>query len=110
MNKELKAKWVEALRSGKYKQTKRRLQSVNGKAYCCLGVLEHCVMGVEYGPEYRAHKAPDNLPDAVKNPASTTLDTAGMDGSIPGGTWLWYMNDIEEKTFAEIADVIEARL
>lgn len=30
--------WVEALRSGKYKQTKGKLKSRNG-AYCCLGVL-----------------------------------------------------------------------
>jgi hypothetical protein len=37
MDAELKAKWVEALRSGKYKQTKNRLQR-DGK-FCCLGVL-----------------------------------------------------------------------
>lgn len=38
MNKKQKmvAKWVKALRSGKYKQTTGRLQ--DGKGYCCLGV------------------------------------------------------------------------
>lgn len=30
-------KWVEALRSGEYKQTKETLKDCNG--YCCLGVL-----------------------------------------------------------------------
>ena len=30
--------WVEALRSGKFRQTRQQLKSRNG-AYCCLGVL-----------------------------------------------------------------------
>ncbi len=37
MNANLKAKWVEALRSGKYQQTKGRLRGDGG--FCCLGVL-----------------------------------------------------------------------
>ena len=37
MNPEVKKKWVEALRSGKYKQGKGRLKL--GEQYCCLGVL-----------------------------------------------------------------------
>ena len=42
MNKEIADKWVEALRSGKYKQTSGFLCRVfpDGKeSYCCLGVL-----------------------------------------------------------------------
>lgn len=41
MNSELKKKWVEALRSGKYKQGKRVLkEKIAGvEHYCCLGVL-----------------------------------------------------------------------
>ena len=38
MNKEIKAKWIKALRSGKYRQTRGKLKSRNG-AFCCLGVL-----------------------------------------------------------------------
>ncbi len=34
---ELKAKWLEALRSGKYKQGRDTL--CDGTGYCCLGVL-----------------------------------------------------------------------
>jgi hypothetical protein len=34
---ELKAKWLEALRSGNYPQGKKRLRSEDG--WCCLGVL-----------------------------------------------------------------------
>jgi hypothetical protein len=37
MKKSIKKKWLEALRSGKYKQTVRNLKDNNG--YCCLGVL-----------------------------------------------------------------------
>lgn len=41
MNKELKQKWVAALRSGEYKQGKGKLlYHENGEtSYCCLGVL-----------------------------------------------------------------------
>lgn len=39
MDKKLKAKWVKALRSGKYKQqTSGRLKTTH-EGYCCLGVL-----------------------------------------------------------------------
>lgn len=37
MDNKLKAKWVAALRSGKYKQAQDRLRRDGG--YCCLGVL-----------------------------------------------------------------------
>lgn len=37
MNPEVKQKWIDALRSGKYDQGKEKLRSVQG--YCCLGVL-----------------------------------------------------------------------
>lgn len=44
MKKALKTKWLKALRSGKYKQTRKGVLcniSVKGKplSYCCLGVL-----------------------------------------------------------------------
>ena len=37
MDKKLKAKWVKALRSGKYEQGRYMLRHNN--EYCCLGVL-----------------------------------------------------------------------
>ena len=39
MDPELKAAWVEALRSGKYKQAKKTLHNKTQGSYCCLGVL-----------------------------------------------------------------------
>lgn len=37
MNPQVKQKWIDALRSGKYEQGSEKLRSVSG--YCCLGVL-----------------------------------------------------------------------
>jgi hypothetical protein len=37
MNEDVKKLWIEALKSGKYKQDKGQLRS--DKGYCCLGVL-----------------------------------------------------------------------
>jgi hypothetical protein len=38
MNPEIKAKWLEALRSGRYKQGRKKLRPTPD-TYCCLGVL-----------------------------------------------------------------------
>lgn len=38
MKTELKKRWLEALRSGEYKQGQRRLRN-NSDEHCCLGVL-----------------------------------------------------------------------
>jgi hypothetical protein len=35
---ELKRVWLEALRSGKYKQTRGTLHNLNNGGFCCLGV------------------------------------------------------------------------
>jgi hypothetical protein len=39
MDKELKTKWVKALRSGRYKQGRTQLHNPKNNTYCCLGVL-----------------------------------------------------------------------
>ena len=39
MNPQVKEKWVNALRSGEYKQDISRLRSNDGNSFCCLGVL-----------------------------------------------------------------------
>lgn len=49
MPKKLKAIWLKALRSGKYKRAKGTLYDQTTCGFCCLGVLEHAVTGgVEY--------------------------------------------------------------
>jgi len=39
MNKEIKAKWIEKLKSGEYKQGKDMLHNRFENTFCCLGVL-----------------------------------------------------------------------
>jgi hypothetical protein len=41
MNKEIKEKWITALRSGEYKQCRNKLIKVKNdqRSFCCLGVL-----------------------------------------------------------------------
>lgn len=39
MNSEIKAAWIAALRSGKYKQGRLKLHHSKDNSYCCLGVL-----------------------------------------------------------------------
>ena len=48
--KAIKAKWLKALRSGKYKQTKQTLYNPKTKGFCCLGVLQHVTHGNCEGP------------------------------------------------------------
>lgn len=46
MNAQVKERWLAALRSGKYKQTKGALNRGDNH-YCCLGVL--CELAIEEG-------------------------------------------------------------
>lgn len=56
MDSEVKRRWVQALRSGEYKQGVARLRNRNEKdsvdKFCCLGVL--CELAVAAGVEMRA--------------------------------------------------------
>ena len=97
LNKEYKRRWIYALRSGEYKQTK--LSLCDSVGYCCLGVL--CMLNalrfeksLSIGLFYN-----DELYD-LKN--STYL--RGEDINV-----LANMNDCG-KTFDEIADYIEENL
>ena len=95
MNKQNVRKWVEALRSGDFKQTTGQLY-LDG-SYCCLGVA--CVLaGVSIDGEH----CNSVLPDAV-------MEWLGVEDSDPeiGERRATQWNDSEAKKFAEIADLIE---
>ena len=49
MKKEIADKWVEALRSGEYKQQCAALANSDRTAHCCLGVL--CELAIKDGVE-----------------------------------------------------------
>jgi hypothetical protein len=91
MDKELKAKWVAALRSGKYAQGQGDYFDPETGTYCCLGVLDIVDLG----------------------DACTNLHLWGEAESKAGESSqlqeLIRMNDTG-KSFSEIADWIEANL
>lgn len=113
MNKELRDKWVVALRSGKYQQGTGYLRK--GHGYCCLGVLCDVVdptrwegattVGYFYYNPTDGHRNSDvaYLPEEIRALAQ-----------LPAGTEseLTRMNDTpdENLSFAQIADWIEGHL
>ena len=106
---EARKKWVEALRSGKYKQSRQFLHSEEG--YCCLGVA--CdIFAKELSIERKEEKSLEyfngqsySLPLNVKN----LLGLCGVEGMNlnPNKPCLSYLNDKEELTFDQIADKLE---
>lgn len=100
MDPDLKKRWVEALRSGKYQQGEGQLQL--GYTYCCLGVLAD-VMGV------LTHEGV--VPDGQGGEWAGSLPHDMVTG-LPQETQrrLQTMNDCQNMSFCEIADHIEETL
>jgi hypothetical protein len=110
MNPEVKAKWIEALRSGKYEQAVGALRQ--GDGYCCLGVL--CdISGLgewrtgEDGDTYYA--VADQSP--ITYPSQAILEWSGLNNGNPL-TPRGHIANLNDGgvAFADIADVIEAHL
>ena len=98
-------KWVEALRSGKYKQTRGALR--DGDAFCCLGVA--CdISGTGKWSGGAFHGSRIVMPRVV-------VGWLGLDDSDPelssplrrNKRTASEFNDESKLTFAEIADAIE---
>lgn len=79
--------WIEALRSGKYKQGQRALK--NGDKYCCLGVLQELFNVPNFSTK-----------SEYLNTTFITIEEQGL---------LAVMND-GGKPFYDIANVIEGLL
>lgn len=107
-------RWVEALRSGEYKQGQGHLKAINGEEvkHCCIGVLcevvglkesivdhnkQPCFVDLD-GETYSA-----SLPDTLKD----ELDIAG---EHEGRLYQMNDSDVDPKTFNEIADYIEKEI
>ena len=108
MKKSIKAKWVRALRSGKYKQGRKMLvQDTDcGKAYCCLGVLcdilpKPAKKGMSY---FKKRKNGITL----EFPSDNALRIAGLEEYHAGD--LATLNDVDRESFMFLADYIEAKL
>jgi hypothetical protein len=127
MTAEQKARWLEALRSGKYKQGVSLLESsdpdTDAKAYCCLGVLQMVLDGdVQRGAGcdgrrrsyplptmqwYLDHDIDVVLEDDNDGPDVGISPICSVDKPNCQNYSYAYLNDSSGKTFSEIADLLE---
>jgi hypothetical protein len=124
MNPAIKKQWVEALRSGEYKQGREYLRQ--GDKFCCLGVL--CdLYGKQHGVGWHG-KTINYMLDETSSLPESVEKWAGVAGYSPEVVMndktvaLATLNDgdagfchleieaIKPHTFLEIADIIEAQL
>lgn len=119
MNPEVKAKWLEALRGGKYGQCITYLRQ--GDSYCCLGVLCDLLKPAGWSGEDDEHSddvrwfngtheelPPDFICQAAGLPEAETVHSSEPERNN-ATEQLAYLNDCG-KSFAEIADFIEENL
>ena len=99
MDKELKEKWVAALRSGHYKQGKDWLRV--GDTFCCWGVLRDLIDPAD--KEDRRCLPARHMVAAGLPPF---FDTSKLE-SMNDGVGEWNGN---QQNFAQIADYIERNL
>lgn len=111
----IKAKWVAALRSGEYMQGSGRLRRPDDNSFCCLGVL--CNIHAQKHPAVASQEryacqylgAECYLPDEVVKWAGLVSRIGGR-VVIDGCSGTLPMHNDSGKTFAQIADAIEAQL
>lgn len=92
-----KAQWLSDLRSGEYPQT--RLVYVNNLGFCCLGVAMLQGILTRRSDLYNNQCAYEQAVEDINK----KIDVVARDALIK-------MNDLEKKTFLEIADWIEENL
>ena len=116
MNPAIKKRWIEALRSGQYKQGQGYLKS--GDKYCCLGVLCNLAK-VDGVGKWECHM------HATVFSCANSLDSRVLPrdvqqwAGIPNSVGVYEVNDDNDKTlvglndcgtsFEEIADVIDKK-
>jgi hypothetical protein len=103
-------KWVEALRSGKYQQTKGYLN--RGGGFCCLGVA--CELAIEEGVAIEKEPSIDYCrydqssafpPEGVRK----WLGLTTREAKFLGGKKSLAIENDSGVTFSDIADIIESQ-
>lgn len=117
MKPELKAKWLEALRSGHYAQDFEHLRTTKG--FCCLGVLLD-VFSQETGKGCWTLQSTNNFDfvfedDDICLGGHLTAELENFGRRLVGmreldEAHLITMNDTQKSSFAEIADWVEANI
>ena len=96
MRKSHAMKWINALRSGEYKQGPSLLHNTDANTYCCLGVLDKIF------PELDLSGSSHGL---LNNYDLIGLRTGW--GTITAGIDFAQLNDTLEFNFNEIADIVQ---
>lgn len=120
MKTEIQNLWVNALRSGEYKQTRERLKDHNG-GFCCLGVL--CDLYLKENNEdwsldddglpcieingFIRYNETEHPPTKVCNWADINSDSPSVKNEYGEPEVLVNLND-NGASFEEIANLIEA--
>ena len=102
MKTDIKKRWLKALRSGKYRQTRGKLKSRNG-SFCCLGVL--CDIqdaqwewdGIMYGVLGNVALPPEKFCAGIQSLGELSELNDGTSGH-------------KKHSFSQIADYIEKNL
>lgn len=106
MKKELKDKWIAALRSGEYRQGKSKLKTDSG-GYCCLGVLaDICKLDLDHelSGYFYVTIGTEGYPEELQGNSGLPLQLAVMnDGSLHH----LHNPTTKQHSFLEIADWIE---
>ncbi len=104
MDKELKAKWISALKSGNYKQGTGCLKKtvLGENKYCCLGVLCDLInpeiwKDTEVNDRFSWNNRTDSIEGNVTLPSYIQSDLISL-------------NDAKGSSFEEIADYIDKNL
>lgn len=121
MKREIARRWAEALTSGKYEQTKGKLQRIEPSekgepvGFCCLGVLCELAVADEVIPPavhssllgtagYGASGTDGVLPDEVQEWAGVEVNDPSLE---PDHAPASHLNDTVGKTFEELAEAIK---
>lgn len=92
----LALKWIEALKSGEYKQTQGQLATMDRQSFCCLGVAAE-VCQWPYAP------TDSDLRDLEYNQIGLK-SALGRPINLPSNKALYKLNDDYNWTFEQIAD------
>lgn len=95
--------WIKSLRSGKYTQGKGSLQS--DKGYCCLGVACKVLIPEDKLNMFHGHLY--GVMPTSQEYAPKWLRDISNDFNLKTNKDLWMLNDCDDFTFDEIADLLE---
>jgi hypothetical protein len=101
MDAELKAKWVKALRSGRYQQSRGQMH--DGVGYCCLGVLAK-EAGLRLPPS-DAYETSDDYAELWKFVGGENVGRELAERNDGNASWVG-----NAQSFAQIADYIEREM